>query len=246
MNYTGPLLLLIETSTEVCSVALSSGDKVIGSKVSREAKAHARVVAPMVNELLEELSVGINSIDAVVVSEGPGSYTGLRVGVSLAKGLCFGSSKPLISVSSVELIYNLAIEHIRKGLLTGIDIKSEFFIIPMIDARRMEVYTAVYNNKGEQLEDVQAKVVDETSFMKYREMGLTIFCGDGSEKVKDFIKGPNISYIDIESVAWGMVKTALNKYYSKKFEDVAYFEPFYLKDFIAGISKKGALGLPQK
>ncbi|MHC1779237.1 MAG: tRNA (adenosine(37)-N6)-threonylcarbamoyltransferase complex dimerization subunit type 1 TsaB [Bacteroidales bacterium] len=246
MIQTGPLLLLIETSTEVCSVAICAGEKVIGSKVSREPKSHARVVAPMVNDLLGENSIDMNGIDAVVVSEGPGSYTGLRVGVSLAKGLCFGSSKPLISVGSVELLYNLAIEYIHKGLLPGVDENTGFFVIPMIDARRMEVYTAVYNEMGEPLEEVQAKVLDEGSFKDYIEKRVTIFCGDGSGKVKDLIKDSNALFIDIESVAWGMIKTALNKYQNKKFEDVAYFEPFYLKDFIAGVSKKGALGLPQQ
>lgn len=246
MIQNGPLLLLIETSTEVCSVALSSGDKVIGSRVSREPKSHARVVAPMVDELLSDSTFEMSSIDAVVVSEGPGSYTGLRVGVSLAKGLCFGSSKPLIAVSSLELLYNLAIEHICKGLLPGVDISSSFFVVPMIDARRMEVYCAVFNQSGERLEEVQAKVVDENSFKSYTGRGVTVFCGDGSSKVKEVIRDSNALFIDIESVARGMLKTALDRYYNKKFEDVAYFEPFYLKDFIAGISKKGALGLSQK
>jgi len=246
MINSAPLLLLIETSTEVCSVALAAGERVIGSKVSREPKSHARVVAPMVKELLGENSIDLSGVDAVVVSEGPGSYTGLRVGVSLAKGLCFGSSKPLISVGSIELLYNLAIDAIVSGSLPGIKSGSEFFVIPMIDARRMEVYTAVYNEKGERLEEVHAKVVDESSFRNYYENRLTIFCGDGSGKVKDIIKGTNTIFIDIEAVAWGMIKTALNKYKNKKFEDVAYFEPFYLKDFIAGVSKKSALGLSQK
>lgn len=246
MINTAPLLLLIETSTEVCSVALASGERPIGIKVSREPKSHARVVAPMVNELLGENSIDMSGVDAVVVSEGPGSYTGLRVGVSLAKGLCFGSSKPLIAVSSVELLYNLAIEYIQMGLLPGVESNTGFFVIPMIDARRMEVYTAVYNEKGERLEEVQAKVIDGSSFLDYRESRLTIFCGDGSGKVKDTIKGTNCIFIDIESVAQGMIKTALDKYENKKFEDVAYFEPFYLKDFIAGVSKKGALGLSEQ
>jgi tRNA threonylcarbamoyladenosine biosynthesis protein TsaB len=235
MILTAPLLLYIETSTEVCSVAVSSGDNVICSRVLREPKSHARVIAPMVDEIMRELSVDMSNFDAVVVSEGPGSYTGLRVGVSLAKGLCFGSGKPLISVSSLDLLFNLAIDHIRQDV--------EFYIVPMIDARRMEVYTAVYDRNAIRVEPVQAMVIDGSSFRNYLDKGLTVFCGDGCEKIKGVIEHPNALFTDIESVAQGMVRSALVKFNEKRFEDVAYFEPFYLKDFIAGIPKKGIRGL---
>ena len=231
-----PIPLFIETSTEVCSIAISSGDKIVGSKVEREPKSHARIAAPLVNTLLKELQIEMSNIDAVVVSEGPGSYTGLRVGVSLAKGLCYGASKPLIAVGSLDLLANLALEEIRAKVLN--ETEREFLIAPMIDARRMEVYTSLYNSDNERLESVKALIVDENSFKNNLEKGLLFFCGDGSSKVRDVIKHTNAKFIEIESLAQGMLANALKKFQNKEFEDIAYFEPFYLKDFIAGTPKK--------
>jgi tRNA threonylcarbamoyladenosine biosynthesis protein TsaB len=239
MTIGSPILLLIETSTDVCSVAISSGEEILASRVLKEPRSHARVVAPMVSDLLSERGIDMAEVDGVVVSKGPGSYTGLRVGVSLAKGLCYGASKPLIAVCSLELLANLALKQIEGSTLTNLDEK--IFIVPMIDARRMEVYTAVYDADCNRLEPVQALVVDEGSFKSYLERGVVYICGDGSSKVKTIVNHPNARYLVVESLATGMLKRALQKYKEAKFEDLAYFEPFYLKDFIAGIPKKKGL-----
>jgi len=136
-----PVLLFIETSTEVCSVALSMGSELVSEVVVKEPKAHARLIAPMIESVLKESGIDISGTDAVVVSEGPGSYTGLRVGVSIAKGLCYGSGKPLIAVGSLDLLANIASKQYFQE-------SSLYRIIPMIDARRMEVYSAVYDSNA--------------------------------------------------------------------------------------------------
>lgn len=150
-----PYLLLIETSTEVCSVALSAGESIISYRVVREAKSHARVIALLINEVLEEGGMTVDKCDAIVVSEGPGSYTGLRVGVSIAKGLCYGANKPLIAVSSLELLARLAV---RDGAILPGSV-----IVSMIDARRMEVYAAKFDSSCNPVSPVEAVILDETS-----------------------------------------------------------------------------------
>jgi len=226
-----PQLLLIETSTEVCSVALSRGGSIICSRSAKEPKSHARVIAPMVEEVLKDSSSSMGKCDAVVVSEGPGSYTGLRVGVSIAKGLCYGAGKPMIAVSSLELIARL----VTSGLA---DYHKDDIIIPMIDARRMEVYMARYNTKCEQLTQTEAMVITEESFSKELSRGRVIFTGDGAPKCEKVITHPNALFVSQDANAIGMVIPALKKFNERDFVDVAYFEPFYLKDFVAGVTKK--------
>jgi len=245
MSTAEPLLLYIETSTEVCSVAISSSDVVLYRKIVREPKAHARIIAPMIEDLFKEVGFGIEKCDAVVVSEGPGSYTGLRVGVALAKGLCFASRKPLISVGSLDLLANLASDIVlsQKSSQEYSGVES---IVPMIDARRMEVYTATYTKDAQRLTPVEALVVDENSFAVLLSKGVTLFCGDGSAKVSTIIDHPNAKFLSIDSIAEGMVKRAVTKFREGLFEDVAYFEPFYLKDFIAGVSKRGPLNMKSR
>ena len=236
MSNSSPVFLLIETSTEVCSVALSRGNRLLNQKISREPKAHARVVAPMVQQVLQESGITLDGCSAVVVSEGPGSYTGLRVGVSLAKGLCFGSGLPMISVGSIELLAQLALEK-GKEKYNYFD-----FIVPMLDARRMEVYCAVYDSEAKLLSEVEAKIIDQKSFSGYLEKGVTLFCGDGAKKVNEVINHPNAIFMELDALASGMIDVALKKYKKGEICDTAYFEPFYLKDFIAGTPKKGPLG----
>ncbi len=228
-----PYLLLIETSTEVCSVALSAGESIISYRVVREAKSHARVIALLVNEVLEEGGMTVDKCDAIVVSEGPGSYTGLRVGVSIAKGLCYGANKPLIAVSSLELLARLAT---KDG-----DILPGSVIVSMIDARRMEVYAAKFDSSCNPVSPVEAVILDETSFSAELSKGPVIFAGEGAHKFMNVINNPNAHFSLIDADARGMVKSALKKYYKGDFVDVAYFEPFYLKDFVAGITKKRVL-----
>jgi tRNA threonylcarbamoyladenosine biosynthesis protein TsaB len=231
-----PVLLFIETSSEVCSVALSMGSELVSEVVVKEPKAHARLIAPMIESVLKESGIDISGTDAVVVSEGPGSYTGLRVGVSIAKGLCYGSGKPLIAVGSLDLLANIASKQYFQE-------SSLYRIIPMIDARRMEVYSAVYDSNAVRKSPVVAVIVDENSFRDILDLGLSLFCGDGTEKVRGVINHPNALFTDINASAGGMLAPALVKFHESKFEDVAYFEPFYLKDFVAGISKKSLFGL---
>ncbi|MEN6618958.1 MAG: tRNA (adenosine(37)-N6)-threonylcarbamoyltransferase complex dimerization subunit type 1 TsaB [Rikenellaceae bacterium] len=228
-----PLLLLIETSTEVCSVALSVGEKIISFRVVKEAKSHARVIALLIKEVLKEGGTSIDECDAVAVSEGPGSYTGLRVGVSIAKGLCYGAGKPLISVSSLELLARLtAVEgNIPPGAI----------IVPMIDARRMEVYAASFDSLCNSLSNTEAIILDATSFSDELAKGIVIFSGDGAKKFMGITNHPNAQFRIIDADARGMVKSVLKKYSVGEFVNVAYFEPFYLKDFVAGITKKRLL-----
>ncbi len=223
------IILLVETATESCSVALCSGDKLIAEKYINEPKSHATLLAKYIQDILQENNLSIHDCSAVAVSEGPGSYTGLRVGVSCAKGLCYGAQKPLIAVGTLDLIAQCAIDN---------KLAEPYLIVPMIDARRMEVYTATFNSKGEALTPTQALVLDENSFQKELESGIVLFTGNGAEKFKTLVNHPNAVFAEQLPHASGMRIIASDKLNKKEFKDVAYFEPFYLKDFVAGKPKK--------
>lgn len=231
---TDPILLLLETSTEICSVALCLGEKIVSYRIVSEAKSHARIIAVLVEEVFKEAGLSIGDCSAVVVSEGPGSYTGLRVGVSIAKGICYGAGKPLIAVSSLELLARLAVSN-------EVDIPEKAIVVPMIDARRMEVYTARYDACCNPLSKTEALVLNESSFSEDLAKGIVIFTGDGAGKFMDIMKHPNARFRLIGADARGMVRPALEKFHKGEFVDVAYFEPFYLKDFVAGVTKKRLL-----
>ena len=217
-------IILIETSTALCSVALAEGGVVTAYRESSAPKAHASLTAVFIQELLSERELTLADCDAVCVSMGPGSYTGLRVGVSTAKGLCFGSGKPLLAVGTLDTLVAQAASDAR-------------FIIPMVDARRMEVYTAVFEN-GRQITETAPAIIDENSFAEYLEQGPCLFIGDGAGKCSDVIKHPNATFCQCWPKASAMLEPALAAYKEKRFEDVAYFEPFYLKEFVATVSKK--------
>ena len=217
-------IILIETSTALCSVALAEDGKVTAYRESSAPKAHASLTAVFVQEVLEERGVKLADCDAICVSKGPGSYTGLRVGVSTAKGLCFGSGKPLVAVGTLDTLVAQA------GDVAGI-------VIPMIDARRMEVYSAVFEN-GTQITETTPVIVDENSFAEYLEQGPVLFIGDGAGKCADVIKHPNAHFCQCNPKASAMLQPAVAAYRAQQFEDVAYFEPFYLKEFVATVSKK--------
>lgn len=226
-------ILLLETATDSCSVALANGENVIAEKYINQPKAHASLLARYICDILEENNLTMEGCSAVAVSKGPGSYTGLRVGVSCAKGLCYGADKPLISVCTLATIARMAIDN---KLYTG---EGDFLIVPMIDARRMEVYTANFNSKGEQLTPVEAKILDENSYAAELAAGPVLFTGNGAEKFKDLVGGnPNAYFAPQEPHACGMRAIAAEKLQKGEFEDNAYFEPFYLKDFVAGKPKK--------
>ena len=217
-------IILIETSTALCSVALAEEGNIVAYRESSAPKAHASLTAVFIHEMLSERGLTTADCDAVCVSMGPGSYTGLRVGVSTAKGLCFGSGKPLLAVGTLDTLVAQADSDAR-------------FIIPMVDARRMEVYTAVFEN-GIQLTETAPVIIDENSFAEYLEQGPCLFIGDGAGKCADVIKHPNASFCQCWPKASSMLSPAAAAYKEKRFEDVAYFEPFYLKEFVATVSKK--------
>ena len=247
-------IILIETSTALCSVALAEEGVVTAYRESSAPKAHASLTAVFVQEALQERGLKLSDCDAVCVSKGPGSYTGLRVGVSTAKGLCFGSGLPLIAVGTLDTLVAQA--------------EGEYkYIIPMIDARRMEVYSAVFEQHITNKQNVIASeqnviaseqnviarrestwqsqitptapvIVDENSFAEYLEQGPCLFIGDGAGKCADVIKHPNAHFCQCNPKASAMLSPALNALNEKRFEDVAYFEPFYLKEFVATVSKK--------
>ena len=216
--------ILIETSTALCSVAMAKNGVITAYRESSAAKAHASLTAVFVQEVLQESGIKLEDCDAVCVSMGPGSYTGLRVGVSTAKGLCFGSGKPLIAVGTLDTLVAQA-----EG-----DFK---YIIPMIDARRMEVYAAVFEG-DKQITETTPAIIDENSFAEYLEQGPVLFIGDGAGKCADVIKHPNANFCQCNPKASSMLAPVMKAYKEKRFEDVAYFEPFYLKEFVATVSKK--------
>ena len=222
-------ILLLETSTSTLSVALSADGKVIAERVCTEPRQQASLAAPLVKEVLDDAGLSVADCDAVCVSKGPGSYTGLRVGVSTAKGLCFGAGIPLLSVGTLDILAN--------SVIPG-EVKNLKYIIPMIDARRMEVYTAVFSPEGKQLTEVEAKVIGPDSFAGELAEGPVLFIGDGALKCREVLTSPNAFFQEADPLASAMAPLAEAAWQEKRFEDLAYFEPFYLKDFIATVSRK--------
>lgn len=218
-------ILLIDTSTAILSVGLSVDGILAEERVCTEARAQASLTAPLVKEVLVAQGLTVKDCDAVCVSSGPGSYTGLRVGVSTAKGLAFGAGIPLISIGTPDAL--------AASVPAG-----PAYIIPMIDARRMEVYTAVYSGARERLTPVQALVVKEDSFAGRLAEGEVVFVGDGALKCREVIAHPNARFRAAEPLARFMAPLAQRAFDEGRFENLAYFEPFYLKDFVATVSRK--------
>lgn len=222
-------ILHLETATKVCSVALSlNGELKQLREIMEDGYAHGEKLTLLIEEVLQLEHIEIARLAAVSVSSGPGSYTGLRIGVSTAKGLCYALSIPLIAVGSLHCIQQLASE---KYFMEN--------VIPMIDARRMEVFSAVYDESGSLLKPVSADVIEADSYADYE---IFVACGDGAGKLRELWKDrPNV-IIDssILSSAQGQVKLAYEKFTHGEFEDVAYFEPFYLKDFVMNVKSKKA------
>ena len=226
------LILNIDTSTEICSVAIARDGKLLALKENDEGLNHSVLLGVYVDELLKENGIRAKELDAVAVSMGPGSCTGLRIGVSLAKGICFGTGKPLIAISTLKA---LAISVAR-------NVDEEALFCPMIDARRMEVYSAIFNRNGEMIRDVRAEIIDPSSFSDWLVDHKIYFFGNGSGKVKEVIVHPHARFVDrVVTSAVNMITLAEQKWEEKTFEDLAYFEPFYLKDFIATVPKKKVL-----
>lgn len=245
-------IILIETSTALCSVALAEDGAITAYRESSAPKAHASLTAVFVQEVLAERGLSLNDCDAVCVSMGPGSYTGLRVGVSTAKGLCFGSGKPLLAVGTLDTLVAQAASFAeaeaniepQSGLYPRAAASAEEaganeyrYIVPMIDARRMEVYAAVFEN-GKQITETAPAIIDENSFAEYLEQGPVLFIGDGAGKCAEVIKHPDAHFCQCHPKASSMLSPAIEAFRKGDFKDVAYFEPFYLKEFVATVSKK--------
>lgn len=220
-------ILNIETSTETCSVAVAQDGGIIFEKVNNEPNSHTKYLAKFVEEALSFAESHAIPLDAVAVSSGPGSYTGLRIGVSTAKGICYGKNVPLIAIPTLKLLC-------VKPLLSD-DIEEENALLcPMIDARRMEAYTAIYDRALKEVRKVQADVIDANTYNEWLDKGIVYFFGNGAEKCKDIITHPNARFIDnIVPTAKSMLPLAELAIAKADYVDVAYFEPFYLKDFVA-------------
>ncbi|AHW59476.1 tRNA threonylcarbamoyladenosine biosynthesis protein TsaB [Draconibacterium orientale] len=234
------LILNIETSTEVCSVSLAENGKTLYLKESTEGLNHSRLLTVFIEDLFRENNFDIHKIDAVAVSKGPGSYTGLRIGVSVAKGLCYGLGKPLIGIGSIEAMGHYVAENVGEFYAEGEG--EELLFCPMIDARRMEVYTALFEIGGKAVNEVTAEIIDENSFANHLQTKKIMFFGNGADKCREKITHPNALFNGPDkTTARFMQNLAEMKYNKKEFEDVAYFEPFYLKDFVATIPKNKVL-----
>jgi tRNA threonylcarbamoyladenosine biosynthesis protein TsaB len=225
------MILQIETATTVCSVALAKDGEVLAFKQMDQRNIHAEVITVYIDELLKSTDTHYKDIDTIAVSCGPGSYTGLRIGISTAKGLCYALEKPLIAIETLEAM--------AYGAITESELASgDTLLCPMIDARRMEVYTAIFNTKGERIQPTTAEIIDENSFAELLAYNKILFFGDGAEKCRETLISPNALFLEgFTNSATYLTKKAAEKFASKDFEDVAYFEPFYLKDFIAGKKK---------
>lgn len=238
-NYGNPKILNIETTGENCSVGLGEGISLLKLKEHKEGKSHASRLAVFIDEILQQENLAVKDLDAISISKGPGSYTGLRIGVSTAKGLCYGADIPLISIHTLQSLSQFLLEH-QSGYIKNIP--ENAFLVPMIDARRMEVYSAVFDLKNQFIRDVKAEVIDATSYKDLLEERPVIFLGNGAKKCQGVIDHTNAMFLDdIDVSAGNMVSLSLNQFRNKIFEDVAYFEPFYLKDFRATTPKKGVL-----
>ncbi|MBR2436717.1 MAG: tRNA (adenosine(37)-N6)-threonylcarbamoyltransferase complex dimerization subunit type 1 TsaB [Alistipes sp.] len=233
------LILSIETGTDICSVALANDGELMALRESDEGRDHAKKVALFVDELLRETGVQPSDLDAIAVGKGPGSYTGLRIGVSFAKGMCYALDIPLIAIGSLDALTEVAREDYDAGIL---DIEEEEWakakLCPLVDARRMEVYAEVFDNEGKALTDVVAEVVTEDSFKEWRKDKFVIF-GNGAKKCTELLY--DAIFVDIAPSARGIVRLAEESFKAQKFEDLAYFEPFYLKEFLVIPSKKKLL-----
>ncbi|MDR3251347.1 MAG: tRNA (adenosine(37)-N6)-threonylcarbamoyltransferase complex dimerization subunit type 1 TsaB [Tannerella sp.] len=226
-------IINIETSTAVCSVAVTVNDEIAFERVSKDEQSHAALLGVYVEEAMKI----DEKIDAVAVSSGPGSYTGLRIGVSMAKGLCFGLNVPLLSIPTLYILAHKVVEDLPEA-----DLPEDALFCPMLDARRMEVYAAIYDKSIQKVRDTEAEIITEESYSKYLSERKVYFFGNGSAKCKTVITSPNAVFIDeIRPLASDMRRLSQQAFDEKRFEDVAYFEPFYLKDFIATVAKNKVL-----
>ena len=224
-------LLLIETATEMCSVALSRNDEILAYKEIENGYSHSKNLIPFIDDIFQQSQCNKEELNGVALSMGPGSYTGLRIGASTAKGFCYALDIPLMAISTLQNVLLGA----KKDLMRNFsDEKTDLVYCPMIDARRMEVYTALFDFHGNPLEEVSAQIIEPDSFKERLEKMKVVFCGNGMPKCKELLKGyPNAVFSDAPLSATNMLEEALSKFEKQQFEDIAYFEPFYLKEYVA-------------
>jgi len=224
------LIVHIETATKICSVSLSQNSEIIAFRESNIVNSHSSLITNFVDAVFKETGKTLNELDAVSISMGPGSYTGLRIGVSTAKGLCYSLEKPLISVSTLQAMAN--------GFINNGKFENALFC-PMIDARRMEVYCGFFDNQLKTIIPITAEIIDENSFDELLKENTIYFFGDGAEKCKSTLSQQKNTFFDgdFNTSSKYLISLAEEKFRNKEFENTAYFEPFYLKDFIAGKPK---------
>ena len=229
------VILNLETATAVCSVALAVDGKIVALKETSEKNSHAAQITPFISAVFAEAGLDFSQLDAIAVSQGPGSYTGLRISVSTAKGLCYALGKPLIAINTLQ-----AMAFQAKKLIRPSDFDSENTLFcPMIDARRMEVYCALFNASLAMIQKEKAMIIDQNSFEETLDKNPVVFFGDGAPKCKEYLVQHvhAIFYDNILPSATAMIEFSEEKLKAKNFEDLAYFEPFYLKEFVAGKPK---------
>ena len=220
-------ILHIDSTTKICSIGLSKDDALIQLvELDSDGLAHSEKLHLFIEECLEKASIRASDLNAISVSKGPGSYTGLRIGVSAAKGLCYGLNIPLIAVDTLTAMANSVVHNVEKDAV----------LIPMIDARRIEVFCSIHH-KGKEIKTVHSRVLDEEPFDELNSENIYYF-GDGAEKAQDYLNSSWIYLPEPKTSAKNLIPLAWRKFINKDFEDVAYFEPSYHKDFLAGKPKK--------
>ncbi len=225
------LILALETATEVCSVSMAYDGIILGELNLSEGNMHASQLHVLIDNLLKETGKTLKQLEAIAVSMGPGSYTGLRVGVAAAKGFCLALNIPLIAINTLQSLSAM--------VLVQTEIPENALLAPMLDARRMEVYTALMHKDLSFEQNTHALVLDENSLKETLNQKVIYYFGNGANKAQDLLQHPNAHFIpNIHASAAGMAELAEIKFQSKQFEDTAYFEPFYLKDFVGTTPKK--------
>ena len=228
-----PYILYLETATKICSVALAKDETLISLKETSVVNSHSSLITLYAEEVIKEAKIEFSNLAAVCVSMGPGSYTGLRIGVSTAKGFCYAFGIPLIAVNTLQSMAKLyTIEHS--------ELNKDIILCPMIDARRMEVFTAFFDKEASFVRETKADIINGESYSDFLSKNKVIFFGDGADKCRQFLsQNANSQVEDSFTVSSkGMISLAFEKFKKKQFEDTAYFEPYYLKDFVATIPRK--------
>jgi tRNA threonylcarbamoyladenosine biosynthesis protein TsaB len=224
------VILNIDTATEHASVCLSKDGELLALESNAHQKDHASFIQPAIKKIFSTSHYPLSSVDAIAVSNGPGSYTGLRVGLSTAKGLSYALSKPLILINTLEIIATAAIQHVK-------EISSEHLFCPMIDARRMEVFTAIYDNQLKEIIAPTAMILDEHSFSELLQQHAIVFNGSGAGKFEEIVTNNNAKFLQVKYDASHMQTIAEKMYLLKSFADKAYSEPFYIKEFFTPAAK---------